>query len=201
MDSALILDEKTLNRIPPIFTLIFVLLLGAPAIALNYFGVDFSSIAKDLGGDNSLGAFVVETQIRSYFIQVLMQWSAFSLSAITILLAFTQYRLTHDKVALIIGIAILFSGSIEALHTLIIDHLSPYITAKENGSAFIWLFANSISGLIFIIGLLWILKHENSNLFRSSAYAFLNLLLMLAALAFVYNATLFIKHPTVWFKP
>jgi hypothetical protein len=164
MDKALILDEKVLNRIPPILTLILVLLLGSPAIALNYFGIDFGGITKDLDSSNSLGMFIIETQIRGYFIQVLLQWSAFSLAIITALLAFTQYRLTNDKVVLIIGLTILFSGSIDALHTLISNTLSSHITFKENIGTIIWSFTNTISGVIFIIGLIWLLKQEGNNI-------------------------------------
>ena len=199
MDNALILDEKTLKRIPPIFTIIFVLLLGSPAIALNYFGIDFGNITKNFESDNSLGAFIVETQIRGYFIQVLLQWSAFSLSAITTLLALTQYRLTKDKVALIIGLTILFSGSIEALHTLIINVLSPHMAAKENLDSIIWTITNSLSGLICIGGLLILLKTQ-TNILRLSAFTLLSFVLIWITLAGVYSASPILKNHGLWFK-
>ena len=198
MDNVLILDEKTLKRIPPIFALIFVLLLGFPAIALNYFGIDFSGITKETDSEG-LGAFIFETQIRSYFIQVLLQWSAFSLAAITVLLAFTQYRLTNDKIALIIGFTILFSGSIEAIHTLIMDG-PPYITDKENLDALVWTFTNSVSGIIFITGFLFLLKDNGKKTFRVPTFSLLCILLVLIAFAFVYYSAFIFNHPTMWFK-
>ena len=91
MDKTLLLNEKTLKRIPPFFTLIFILLLGLPAIMLNYVGIDFSSMSQDITISNNFGVYIAEHQILNYFIQVILQWSAFSLAAITTLLALTQY--------------------------------------------------------------------------------------------------------------
>lgn len=199
MANTIILDEKTLKRIPPFFTFIFLLLLILPAIALNYFGIDLSNVTNEMEGDNSLGVFFVETQIHGYFIQILLQWSAFSLAAITTLLAFTQYRLINDKIALVIGLTILFSGTMEALHTVVIDGLSPDIADKENIDAIIWTLSNTVSGIIFFIGLLLLLKYEDHAKFRVSTFTLLNILLVLVALAFVYYAAFIIKHPTMWF--
>lgn len=201
MDNDLILNEKTLKRISPIFTFIFILLLGFPIVALHYFGIDFGSITNDIGNDHSLGAFVFETQIRGYFLQVLLQWSAFSLAAITTLFAFTQYRLTNDKIALIIGLTILFSGSMEVLHTIIIDGLLPYtIAGKEHIDTIIWTFTNSVSGGILIIGLLLLLKFENKKLLRFSTFTILSFSLILLALLFVYYSAFILKNPTLEFK-
>lgn len=121
MTTPLILDEKKLKRIPPLFTFILILVLGLPAIAMHYFGWSSGAFPYHISNLASIDPLQLEIQIRGYFRQTLLQWSAFSLAAVTVLLAFTQYRLTQDKVALIIGLSILFSGSVDALHTLIID--------------------------------------------------------------------------------
>ena len=147
-----------------------------------------------------MGLFITATQIRSYFVQILLQWSAFSLAAITTLLAFTQYRLTHDKIALIIGLTILFSGTVEALHTVVIDGLSPYIAGKENIDAIIWTFTNSVSGLIFVIGLPLLLKYENKQLVRLTTLSLLNFLLILIALTCVYYAAFILNNTIMWFE-
>ena len=200
MDNAIILNEKTLNRIPPLFFLLFLLLLGCPAIAINYFGVDFESFTKNIDSHNELDALIVESQIRAYFLQVLLQWSAFSLSAITILLAFTQHRLTHNKVALVIGLALLFSGATEALHTLIINALSPYIGAKDNLDTLMLVFTNSISGIIFIVGLLLVLKEEPSNIARRVTDTIVYFFLIWGALITAYYGFLVIKQPALFSK-
>lgn len=194
MDNAFILDEKTLKRIPPAFTLIFVLLLGFPALVINYFGADLNYITNTIEKNNSLGIFITNTQIRSYFIQILLQWSAFSLATIAALLSFTQYRLTNNKIALIIGLSILFSGSAEALHTLLIDSLSPYISGKENIDMIIWTFTNSVSGIILIIGLLILQKSEKATTLSLTTLALLSSLLILIGLIFIYYSTFIINQ-------
>lgn len=184
MDNALILDEKTLRRIPPFFLFIFILLLGFPAIALHYFG----SITNELKSNSGIETLIVEAELRDYFQQLLLQWTAFLLSALTVLLAFTQYRLTNDKIALIIGSSLLFSGTTETLHTLVFDQL-----ADKN---LIWTFANIGSGLILSLGLVWFLTHDHANKARTITVAAMNLLLASIAFMFVYYLT-FTKHPMV----
>jgi len=200
MDNTLILDEKTLKRIPPVFILIFILLLGIPAVALNYFGIEFSAVSPKIIGSGLLEKFIIESQVRGYFRQVLLQWSAFSLATITVLLAFTQYRLTNDKIALIIGLSILFSGAVEATHTLVVDGLSPYITNKENIDAMIWTVTNAGSGIILMVGLILLLKYENKKPFRALTFILLSILLILTAFASIYYAASILQQPTMLFR-
>lgn len=112
----IIFDQKTLKRIAHAFILVLILILGFPILAINYLGFDFSTLTQGSPVYDP-SQHLLESQIRGYFRQALLQWSAFSLSAITVLLAFTQYRLMNDKIALIIGLSVLFSGSVEALNT------------------------------------------------------------------------------------
>jgi len=200
MDNSLILGEKKLSKIPPGFVLVLVLILGLPVIFLNYFGLDFSTIAKDLGYENSISSFVIESQIRGYFRQTILQWSAFSLSAITVLLAFTQYRLTNDKIALIIGLAVLFSGTVEALHTWVIDGLSPNYLAKSNLDAVIWTFSNTMSGIILLVGLVLLLRKENPKNVRVVTCVLLSIFLILAAITLIYYAASLSIFPQMWYE-
>jgi diguanylate cyclase (GGDEF)-like protein len=193
----MIFDQKTLKRIPHAFILFLILILGFPVIAINYLGLDFSSLAKNLPphGESS---FMIESQIRGYFRQALLQWSAFSLSAITVLLAFTQYRLMNDKIALIIGLAVLFSGSVEALNTVVIDGMSPYIIDKNNLDAVIWTFSNAVSGLIFIVGFAILLKFGKKKRFRLSTFILISALLLILAFTSIYYTATQIRLPEMW---
>lgn len=200
MDKIVKIDEKALKRLPPIFILIFIILLGFPVLALTYFGADFSTMAKDMTINNNLGFVVIESQIRSYFKQVLLQWSGFSLSVITVLFALTKYRLTKDKIALLIGLTILFSGSVQALHTLVIDGLFLISMDKENLDAIIWTFTNTVSGLIFAIGLLILLYQSQRKVFHLSKFIVIGLLFGLTTLVFFIYMLLVIGHPVALFK-
>ncbi|KTC66422.1 sensory box protein (plasmid) [Legionella adelaidensis] len=195
IDNTLILDEKTLKRIPPVFVFVIILVLGSPIIALNYFGFDFGTMAKSLGYDSKLSSYLIEAQIRGYFRQTLLQWSAFSLAAITVLLSFTQYRLTNDKIALVIGMGVLFSGAVEALHTLVIDGLSPYFIDKTNLDAVIWTLSNSVSALIFIIGLALILYYKNTKKVRVNTFILIGVFILISAFSLIYYAATLIKLP------
>jgi diguanylate cyclase (GGDEF)-like protein len=199
MDNSFVFNETTLKRIPQFLVLIIVLLLGLPYIGL-YLGFDFSTMANKLSNGNEFASFLIESQIRGYFRQTLLQWSGFSLAAVTILLSFTQYRLSNDKIALIIGLSVLFSGSIEALHTLVIDGLALEYQEKNNLDALIWTFSNSISGIIMIIGLILLLRSDDKETVRFSTFVLLTTFLVLAAVTVIYYATTVLELPSMWFN-
>ena len=138
-----LLDERTLKRIPPALVFVLILLLGLPIVALNYLDLDFSTFATHLVEALGIESIEAEAQIRGYFRQTLLEWTAFSLSAVTVLLAFTQFRLAKDRIALVIGLVVLFSGSVQALHTLIIDGLAPDFIDQKNLDAVIWTFSKT----------------------------------------------------------
>ncbi|CEG56540.1 putative bifunctional diguanylate cyclase/phosphodiesterase [Legionella fallonii] len=197
MDDSFTFNEVALKRIPQFLVLIIILLLGLPYLGLHS-GMDFSSITNKL--NQGLHSQLVESQVRGYFRQILLQWSGFSLAAITVLLAFTQYRLSNDKIALIIGLSVLFSGSLEALNILVIDGISlPYIE-KNNLDALLWIFSNSISGLILIVGLTLLLHSNDEENLNLSTFILLATFLVLIAITLIYYAATVIKLPTMWFK-
>lgn len=194
----LIFDEKRLRQIPPLFIFILIMVLGLPVVAYNLFDIDFSTLTQGLGFDDRAKAILVESQMRAYFRQAILQWSAFSLAAITVLLAFTQYRLSNDKIAYVIGLSVLFSGTVEALNTIVIDGITPIYIDKPNLDAVIWTFSNITSGLIFLIGLLFVLKDKSNRPFSAVTFALISFLIILAAVTAIYYAALIVKLPTMW---
>lgn len=194
----LIFDEKRLRQIPSFFVFILIMILGLPVIAYNLFDFDFSTLTQQISFDDRLRTYLVESQIRGYFRQAILEWSAFSLAAITVLLAFTQYRLSNDKVALIIGLSVLFSGSVEALNTIIIDGITPIYVDKPNLDAIIWTFSNTISGLIILFGLLFLLKNREDKPFRTLTFSLLSLFTVIVAFTLIYYAALIVKLPNMW---
>jgi|GEM_PF-3408175 len=199
MDNSFVFSETTLKRIPHFLVFIIILLLGLPYVGLNL-GLDFGVIATKLNNGNEVSSKLLESQIRGYFRQTLLQWSGFSLAAVTVLLSFTLYRLNNDKVAFIIGLSVLFSGSVEALHTLLIDGLSIDYTEKYNLDALIWTFSNAMSGLILIIGLLLLISSHGDKSLSISGFILLTLLLVMCAVTIIYYAAEVIQLPNMWFK-
>lgn len=194
----LIFDEKRLRQIPSLFIFILIMVLGLPVIAYNLFDIDFSTITQGIDFDDRLKTYLVESQIRGYFRQAMLAWSAFSLAAITVLLAFTQYRLSNDKVALVIGLSVLFSGSVEALNTIIIDGITPMYIDKPNLDAVIWTFSNTISGLIFFFGLLFLLRNSEDKPFRTLTFILISAFTIIVAFTMIYYAALIVKLPNMW---
>ena len=194
MDNAFAFDELTLKKMPHFLVLIILLLLGLPYVGLNL-GINFGIVAE-----NTQNTLLIESQIRGYFRQTLLEWSGFSLAAVTLLLAFTQYKLTNDKIALIIGLAILFSGSIEACHTLLINGLTININYKNNLDAFIWTLSNTISGLILLIGLIYLVYSKKAHPLRQIHFIVISLFLLSAAIliTYIFSDTTFI--PSMWFQ-
>ncbi len=199
MENSFAFNETTLKRIPHFFILILILLLGLPYLALKS-GIDFSGLALQLSNGNEFGSQIIELQIRGYFRQILLQWTGFSLSAITVLLSFTLYRLSNDKIAFIIGLSVLFSGSLEALHTLLIDGLSLNFTEKNNLDAVIWIFSNSMSGLILLGGLVIILNTKDEKPLPVRTFILITSFLVLIAVTAIYYAADVIQLPHMWFQ-
>jgi diguanylate cyclase (GGDEF)-like protein len=194
----LIFDEQKLRQIPSIFIFILVMILGLPIVAYNLFDIDLITITQGISFDDRYKTYLVESQVRGYFRQAILEWSAFSLACITVLLAFTQYRLSNDKIALIIGLSILFSGSVDALNTIIIDGITPIYIDKPNLDAVIWTFSNTTSGLICLFGLIFLLRDKSDRSFSTSTFCLISLFIVLAAFTLIYYAALIVKLPTMW---
>lgn len=184
---------------PHFLVFLLVLLLGLPYFAINS-GIDFSGFANSLNDGKEFGSKVLESQIRGYLRQMLLQWSGFSLSAITVIFAFTLYRLSNDKVAFIIGLSILFSGSVDALHTLLIDGLTLNASTKTNLDALIWIFSNSMSGIILLCGLVILLNSKKEKTFEVNTFILLTVFLVMIAITLIYYAAAVIQLPNMWSK-
>ncbi|MFI4919186.1 MAG: diguanylate cyclase domain-containing protein [Legionellales bacterium] len=201
MDNLFVLNETTLKRIPLFLVLIIILLLGLPYVGMSL-GLDFSVFTNKLSYGNGFGSQIFESQIRGYLRQTLLQWSGFSLAAVAVLLSFTQYRLSNDndKIALIIGLTVLFSGSVEALHILAIDGLTLNTNEKNNLDAFVWVFSNAMSGLILIVGLLILLTRKDKRGLSFFTYISLIIFFVLTAITLIFYATVIIQLPDMWIK-
>lgn len=198
MNRTVEINETILKHIPPFLVLIIILLLGMPYIGL-YLGFDFGLIAKRLNLVTAVQSHLIELEIRGYFRQTLLQWSGFSIATVTILLSFTQYRLTNDKIALIIGMSVLLSGSIEAIHTVFIDGMSLSYHEKSNLDALIWTFSNSLGGFILAVGGSILLINKENQL-SVTAFILLAIFLILTAITVIFYSAEVIKIPEMWFR-
>ncbi|MFA6302249.1 MAG: EAL domain-containing protein [Legionella sp.] len=199
MDNKFVLNEATLKRLPHFFVLIIVLLLGLPYVFMNL-GMDFSVFADNLNSNQTVSTHIIESQIRGYFRQSLLQWTGFSLAAITVLLAFAQYRLANDKVALVIGLSVLFSGLVLALQTLVVDGLAMGYVAKNNMDALIWVISKSLNGLILFVGLLILLFRKDKQSLSIMTLSLLTTFIGLTAIALIYYTVVVLQLPDMFYR-
>lgn len=195
-NSSLAFDEITTKRMPHFLILTIILFLGLPYLGIIW-GFDFS-VHTNPFNSQSMENHLIEKQVRGYFRQVLLLWSGFSLATATVVLAFTRYKLSNDKIALIIGLSVLFSGAVEAIHTLLIDGLTLNLHEKTNFDALLWTFSNAFSGLILILGLTLILS-TNKNKHPSLALLILiDAFLIAVGLIVIYLITTRLNIPEMW---
>lgn len=192
-----IADVTTIKRMPQFLVLIILLLLGLPYVGLN-FGFDFSIHSNEFTSQ-SVHNYLIEAQVRGYFRQTLLQWSGFSLAAVTVLLAFTRYKLSGDKIALVIGLSVLFSGFVEAMHTLFIDGLALNYQEKNNLDALVWTFSNNVSGLIMITGLTILLITKKKAPLPGNNFPLLITLVVVMAIAILFYLNRTTAIPIMWF--
>lgn len=198
MNNKFAFDETTIKRMPHFLILIILLLLGLPYVGLN---LDFDfGIKANFLNKNSVENYLLESQVRGYFRQILLQWSGFALAAVTALLAFTRYILSKDKIALLIGLSITFSGLIEASHTLFIDGLSLNFNEKNNFDALIWTYSNSVGGLIFIIGLTYLINTRTEKKLSALTIASFYSAIIIVTLISMYALTVNIGTPQMWVR-
>lgn len=199
MDKSFAFNETTIKRMPQFFVLIILLLLGFPYLGVTL-GMNFGLSNTAAENINSLHNYLIESEVRRYFNQTLLQWSGFSLAAVTLLLAFTRYQLTNDKIALIIGLSVLFTGSTEATHALLTDGLSLHYREKDNFDALVWIYSNSMGGLILLVGLSLLLNRKKEYRLSLSKLIYLSLLIVLIATGSIYYFSALSRYPDMWFQ-
>lgn len=161
----LISHNVSSQRRLPMRVLIYILLFSTSIfVIVHYFGINFDQIAEKAKQDSAVGELLLTTQISSYFKESLVQWSILALTTITVLLGLTQYRLMREKIALILGVALLGSGTLEIVHTLIVDDLLFRSINHDKINLITWTLSNTLSGLMLFAGLLFQLNSPKKRL-------------------------------------
>lgn len=185
MEQAPTQPEEKLHYLPTAFRRALLVIICLPAMVMIIFSLDYRSPSFHIH--------------HAYVIQALMQWSAFSLGIITTLLAFVRYKLTEDKVALVIGMSILFSATLNALETLLI-YVPPYLATKELLDTLLWTFTHTMSALILLVGLILLLTKFSRKTPRLTTVTLFSLLLVAFCTLSVYYSVFMQTPPKMLFK-
>jgi len=148
-------------------TLVYIVALTCVLpFGLNLAGYDFSSevhgfSVKELASlDISKAALTDEMffTLAGALEHGLLEWSAVSVAALTILLAFSHFTIIKDVTTPIIGIALFCSGTMDAFHTLAAMRLIDAVADNSNLIPFTWALSRGFNAGILIVGALICLK-------------------------------------------
>jgi signal transduction histidine kinase len=125
---------------------------------LSLAGVDFSTQARFV--DATLTPGPVPQGVARAFPQTqqgslthtLLEWSAFCTAIFTVFLAFIHFNIKRDITTLVIGLALFCAGTMDALYTLVADHLLAEVTDSRNFMPFIWAVSRLFNALIMTVG-------------------------------------------------
>jgi len=182
-------DKLTLRRMPTGFVVAVVVVCLLPLV-LTLLDFDFGNHAQplELSGLSQLTT-AEQTNALFYrlpgsFTHTLLEWPAFCAALFTLLLAFSQFRMSGDITTLIIGVALFCAGCMDAFHTLAAARLITAEASNHDLIPFTWAICRVFNALIMIVGVsLFLGKRVN---YRRSGVPFL-LLVSLLFIALAYG--------------
>ena len=127
-------------------------------ILFNLVGVDFGSASYPVTKDFLINATKSDFTnsmfygLRGAFEHTLLEWSALWAAAFTACLALSHFRIAKDITTPIIGIALFFSGCMDAFHTLAADRLIESVANNQELIPFTWAICRLFNSLIMILG-------------------------------------------------
>jgi PAS domain S-box-containing protein len=158
-------DQHNEFRFLKAFSYVVAIICALP-YGLNLAGFDFSSevhgfhVKEIATWGISRGALVDEMfyTLTGALEHGLLEWSAVSVAALTILLAFSQFAINKDVTTPIIGIALFCSGTMDAFHTLAAMRLIDAVADNSNLIPFTWALSRGFNAAILIVGALICLR-------------------------------------------
>ena len=87
------------------------------------------------------------------FVHTLLEWTAVCIAIITFVLAFVHYYINRNQIStLIIGLALLFAGIIDAYHVIISDFVTVDFLANADQIQFTWVVSRFSNSILMFIG-------------------------------------------------
>ena len=145
------LTETALARRRLVIALVAVSTL--PAV-LTLLGLDLASPAPrlDLLGTEAQDSIAeVMSALSGSYVHALMEWSAVCVATITVVFAWLNHRITGDRLATILGLALFTAGLMDAFHTLAAAQLIPR-SDPVDFTPFTWALSRLMNALLLIGG-------------------------------------------------
>jgi len=126
---------------------------------LNLLGIDFSSrgashkLATPFDIPQKTALEAMFATLSGAFVHTILEWSAFCTAIFTAFLALLHFKIKKDITMPIIGMALFFSGSMDAFHTLAADRLIHAVADNTKLIPFTWAICRLFNALIMIGGI------------------------------------------------
>lgn len=127
-------------------------------ILLHGAGVDFASYGTAPDRMATLHVptheFVdsLHSALRGSFTHTVLEWTAFCTALFTLLLSLVHYSVKRDSATLLIGIALLGAGCIDAWHTLAADGLIPRVADNRDLVPITWAVGRTFNAIVLVGG-------------------------------------------------
>ncbi|MCH7622787.1 MAG: PAS domain S-box protein, partial [Nitrospinae bacterium] len=175
----------------PVTLVYFVAFICVLPFGLHLAGFDFSSEVhgfsiKELASSDISKAVLMDEMfftLAGALEHGLLEWSAVSVAALTILLAFSHFAINKDVTTPIIGIALFCSGTMDAFHTLAAMRLIDAVADNSNLIPFTWALSRGFNAAILIVGAVICLKLGTSGT-RAGIVRILGVSLLFGGLAY-----------------
>ncbi|MCA1990604.1 MAG: methyl-accepting chemotaxis protein [Coleofasciculus sp. S288] len=125
---------------------------------LNLIGIDFGTLGQafDLSAatqwDKTELVDAMHHTLAGSFVHTILEWSAFCAAILIVLVSFLNYSIKGNPMTPILGVALFFSGLMDAFHTLAADRLIEAVADNQNLIPFTWAICRLFNALIMIVG-------------------------------------------------
>ncbi|NJK31383.1 MAG: hypothetical protein HC927_02605 [Deltaproteobacteria bacterium] len=141
------------NDLPRVMIVGFCLLSLVPGL-LHLAGVDFGAELETPAVATPNG---LHEALRGSIVHFLLEWSAVAIAIFTVVLALAHLRHERDQVTLIIALALLASGCVDAFHALAATYLVEGAADSTNFIPFTWAISRVFHALVLCVGVGWVL--------------------------------------------
>lgn len=151
--------DKTNKNHPKLssLTISLIIILTLLPYVLSLLGVNFGihsnhPIQKNIANlsDNDLLS-MLHQNITGAFIHTILEWSAFCISVLTLIVSLVHYRMVKNIAIPIICMALFFSGILDAFHALAADHLVYSSAPASDFIPFTWVIARIFNAIIMLL--------------------------------------------------
>ena len=168
-----------------------VLIISLTPFALLLFGVDFSSTVEAFDIQEIISWKISDAQLHdemSYALagslkHGLLEWSSVMVAFLTIIIAFSRFAIKKDITIPILGVALFFSGAMDAFHTLAATRLIDAVADNSNLIPFTWALSRGFNACILIIGAIICLK-SNAIFAQAKLTRIITVSVIFAAIAY-----------------